>query len=162
MAEYCPEIDCDSYFECWQDPDTQKGYNHKMTNSPEEFRGRPIRSRFLAVIIRCADKEPLGIVTLSPEGSPPDLAIMLYRPYRGKGYGTSAFSLALAYCFETFDLEQIYAGCYETNSISLKMLKACGFRSHPDGNVHETNYLTGEPVTQYDFVLRREDCRLNA
>lgn len=156
LAEYCPAIDDSPYFACWQDPDTEKGYNHKMTDSLEDFCKRPIRSRFLAVIIRNEDKEPLGIVALSPEGSLPDLAIMLYKPYRGKGYGTNAFALASAYCLEAYNLECIYAGCYETNKGSLKMLKACGFIPHPDGNVLENHYLTGEPIIQYDFVLHRK------
>lgn len=156
LAEYCPAIDDNSWFACWQDPDTQKGYNYQMTDSLEDFCKRPIRSRFLAVIIRNEDKKPLGIVSLSPEGSPPDLAIMLYKPYRGKGYGTNAFALAATYCLETFALEHLYAGCYETNEISLKMLKACGFTPYPDGNSHEIHYLTGEPITQYDFVLHGE------
>lgn len=85
LAEYCPAIDCSDHYACWQDPDTQNGYNYQMPYSPEEFRNRPIRSRFLAVIIRNEDNASLGIVSLSPEGSPPDLAIMLYS--RGKGYG---------------------------------------------------------------------------
>ncbi len=156
LAEYCPETDNGAWFACWQDPDTQKGYNYKMTDSLDEFCSRPIRSRLLAVILRNADNEPLGIVSLSPEGSPPDLAIMLYRPYRGKGYGTNAFALAAAYCMDAFDLECLYAGCYETNQISRKMLKACGFTPHPEGNVHERHFLTKEPITQYDFVLHRQ------
>jgi len=155
LAEYHPEIDDYAYYCCWQDPDTQKGYNYRMSDSLEDFRKRPIRSRFIAVIIRNEDREPLGIVTLSPKDYPPDLAIMIYKPYRGKGYGTKAFALASAYCLETFDLECLYAGCYETNSVSLKMLKACGFNPYPEGDSYETHYLTGAPITQYDFVLRK-------
>lgn len=155
LAEYVPELDNAPYFACWQDPDTQKGYNYQMTDSLDEFCRRPIRSRLLAVILRNADHEPLGIVSLSPEGFPPDLAIMLYKPYRGRGYGTNAFALAAAYCMETFGLECLYAGCYETNEISRKMLTACGFVPHPEGNVHERHFLTNEPITQYDFVLKR-------
>lgn len=153
LAEYCPAVDCSDHYACWQDPDTQNGYNYQMPCSLEEFRNRPIRSRFLAVIIRNEDNASLGIVSLSPEGSPPDLAIMLYRPYRGKGYGPNAFALAAGYCLETFHLECLYAGCYEPNTASQKMLKSCGFVPHPEGDCHETHYLTGEPVVQHDFVL---------
>lgn len=155
LAEYCPNIDDKSYYECWQAPATQDGYNYKMCDSLDEFCGRPIRSRFLAVIIRNKDNEPLGIVSLSSEGSSPDLAIMLYKPYRAKGYGTKAFALAAKYCLDAFGFECIYAGCYETNEISRKMLKSCGFVPHPDGDSHEKHYLTGEPITQHDYVLHR-------
>lgn len=157
LAEYCPDIDNNAYYECWQDPATQNGYNYQMHDSLEEFCMKPIRSRLLAVIIRNQDNEPIGIVSLSPEGSPPDLSIMLYKPFRGKGYGTNAFSLAAKYCFELYDFECIYAGCYETNIASLKMLKTCGFVPHPDGDSHENHYLTGNPITQYDYVLYRKE-----
>ena len=155
LAAYCPESDDRSCYECWCDPATQDGYNFSMTKTFEEFSQRPSRCRLEAVIIRNEDKLPLGIITLSPEGSLPDLAIMLYKPYRGMGYGTAAFALAAQYCLEAFDLDCIYAGCYETNNISQKMLKSCGFLPHPDGNSLETHYLTGNPIMQYDFVLRR-------
>ena len=153
LVEYCPQEDNKSWFECWQDPVTQDGYNYKMSVSFDEFCNRPIRSRLLGVIIRNEDNTPLGIVSLSPEGSPPDLAIMLYKPYRGKGYGITAFALAAKYCLERFDIECIYAGCYETNVVSKKMLRSCGFVPYPDGDSYETHYLTGEPITQHDYVL---------
>lgn len=155
LTEYCPQADEKSYYECWQDPATQDGYNYKMNISFDEFCDRPIRSRLLGVIIRNEDNMPLGIVSLSPEGSPPDLAIMLFEPYRGKGYGTSAFALAAKYCLEAFDFECIYAGCYETNITSQKMLRTCGFVPNPAGDSHETHYLTGAPITQHDYVLHR-------
>lgn len=156
LVEYCPMMDDKSYSECWQDPATQDGYNYKMCDSLEAFCERPTRSRLLAVIIRNEDDEPLGIVSLSPEGSPPDLAIMLYKPYRGQRYGTNAFSLAAKYCLESFGFECLYAGCYETNKISRKMLQSCGFVPNPNGDSHETHYLTGEPITQHDYVLHRK------
>ncbi len=64
--------------------------------------------------------------------------------------------LAAKYCFESYGFECIYAGCYETNTVSRKMLKSCGFVPHPDGDCHESHYLTGEPITQYDYVLYRK------
>ncbi len=156
LAEYCPQVDGQFHYECWQEPAIQEGYNYKIRASMDEFCNRPIRLRLLAVIIRNEDNESLGIVSLSPEGSAPDLAIMLYKPYRGKGYGANAFALAAKYCFESYGFECIYAGCYETNTVSRKMLKSCGFVPHPDGDCHESHYLTGEPITQYDYVLYRK------
>lgn len=93
LAEYCPQVDGQFHYECWQDPAIQEGYNYKIRAFMDEFCNRPIRLRLLAVIIRNEDNESLGIVSLSPEGSAPDLAIMLYKPYRGKGYGANAFAL---------------------------------------------------------------------
>ena len=156
LAEYCEEQDVRDRFDCWRDPETESGYNWRVTMDFEEFKKLPVRSRFIAVIIRNADGAALGNVFLSPEGSLPDLAIMLFEPWRGMGYGPEAFSLALQYCFEKVDFDEIYAGCYEHNKRSWKMLQRCGFVPHPEGNVAEKHYLTGEPVTQFDFVKYRE------
>ncbi len=109
LAEYCPQVDGQFHYECWQDPAIQEGYNYKIRASMDEFCNRPIRLR-----------------------------------------------LAAKYCFESYGFECIYAGCYETNTVSRKMLKSCGFVPHPDGDCHESHYLTGEPITQYDYVLYRK------
>ena len=157
LAEYHTALDAEANYNCWQDPDTQAGYNFKMDFTLDTFRNRPIRSRFLAAIIRKIDNVVIGIVSLSPENTLPDLAIMIYPPYRQQGYGTKAFVLALNYCFRTFNLDQIHAGCYETNIASLKILTTCGFVPHLEGNVAEQHFESGEPITQLDFVKYRTD-----
>lgn len=155
LEEYCNELDTKTEYDCWQDPDTQKGYNFQMDMDYEKFKNRPVRSRFRAVIQRKEDGAIIGFISLSPEQRPPDLAIMLLKEYRGHGYGTAAFSLALQYCFEAFALDKIYAGCYEGNTASLKMLQKCGFVPYPEGNEEEEHYLNGLPITQYDYVKMR-------
>ena len=153
LAEYIPEIDAPNDYECWQDKAMQDGYNFKMSMTREAFCGRPIRARFIAAILRRSDRAVIGSISLSPEGSPPDLAIMLYEPFRHQGYGPLAFSLGVKYCFDELKLDRLYAGCYETNTASLSMLRRCGFQPHPEGNQQEKHYLTGEPITQLDFVI---------
>lgn len=98
LAEYCNEIDAEENYNCWQDPATQEGYNFKMDITLETFMRRTIRSRFQAVIIKKNDNSVIGIVSMSPENALPDLAIMIYKPYRQQGYGTEVFKLALEYC----------------------------------------------------------------
>jgi RimJ/RimL family protein N-acetyltransferase len=83
---------------------------------------------------------------------PPDLAIIVFKPYRGKGYGTRAFSLGVKYCFDVLSLDYIFAGCYPHNISSMKMLQKCGFQPHPEGNQNEKHYLTGEDIIQLDFI----------
>ena len=157
LAEFCNAYDAEAFYNCWQDHDTQAGYNYKMDITLDTFISRPIHSRFLAVIIRKIDNVVIGMVSLSPENTMPDLAIMIYKPYRQQGYGTKAFALALNYCFRTFNLDKIYAGCYETNIASFRLLMACGFVPHPEGNVAEQHFESGEPITQLDFVKYRTD-----
>ncbi len=156
LAEYVDALDDRALYDCWLDEATQRGYNFKRDETFEEFSSSESRCRFEATILRCSDGAAIGHISVSPENSPPDLAIMLYRPYRGQGYGTRAFSIAVRYCFETLQLDEIYAGCYASNEASRKMLAACGFQPHPEGNVAEKHYLTGEDIVQYDYVKYRD------
>ncbi len=152
LSQYIEESDDIDVYNCWSDPETQKGYNYKFTSTFDEYKNKPNKSRFLATIVRCSDNTKIGSIFLSPENTLPDLAIMLYKPFRGQGYGTVAFTHGIKYCFEVLKMDLIYAGCYESNKASIKMLKNCGFQPHPEGNVPEKHYLTGEAITQFDFI----------
>lgn len=152
LAEYLCDKDDPLTYENWLDTETQEGYNFRMEKTYEEYHSAPFNHRWNAVVLRNSDRAVVGSLTLSPEGSLPDLAINIFHPFRGKGYGTSAFALALEYCFSHFGLQEIYAGCYEHNAVSMKMLQKCGMQPHQEGNCLETHFLTGEPITQLDFV----------
>lgn len=153
LSEYIASVDDFDCYNCWNDEETQSGYNHKVTQTFEEWKNNTtIKSRFIAAIIRLSDNAYIGSIFLSPEDTSPDLAIMIYKSYRKQGYGTAAFTLGAKYCFEDLKLEKIYAGCYPHNIGSMKMLKKCGFVPHPEGNVQEKHYLTGEDITQLDFI----------
>lgn len=156
LAEFL-DADLLNSYNCWLDDDTQRGYNFKRTETFEEYKNQPVNSRFLATIILNTTKERIGEIFVSPDGTLPDLAIMIYKSYRHIGYGTAAFLLGIRYCFAVLKLGRIYAGCYEDNAVSIKMIMKCGFVPHPEGNVTEKHYLTGEPITQYDFVLKNEN-----
>lgn len=154
LAEYIDAVDDRACYDCWLDEETEAGYNSRMTDTFEEFSASPKRSRFRAAIVRKTDGAVVGVVFVSPPHVLPDLAIMIYRSYREQGIGTSAFALAADYCFDVLGVTELYAGCYEGNVRSRKMLAACGFVPHPEGNCSETHYLTGEPIVQYDYVRR--------
>jgi|GEM_PF-232277 len=151
LAEFIEDTDNAAFWHCWQDEDTQRGYNHRKTTAREDFTHGGVTAGFLSAILRKTDGEPIGGIFLS-EGDMPDLAIMIFPPHRGQGYATRAFALGAAYCFETFHMKRLYAGCYPHNTASMKMLARCGFRPHPEGNVAEKHYLTGEEIMQMDFV----------
>jgi len=151
LAEHIPE-DNPALYACWCDPGTVRGYNMRQTRTFEEYLAWERPPGWGAIILRLCDEIPIGSVGFVSENS--DLSIMIYPEYRGKGYGTRAFALGARYCAETLCLEKIYAGCYPDNHASMKMLKRCGFVSHPEGNLQETHYLTGEEITQLDFVKR--------
>ncbi|MDR0288400.1 MAG: GNAT family N-acetyltransferase [Clostridiales bacterium] len=152
LSEYIETEDDLDCYNCWQDEETQSGYNHKSTETFEKFSKDAIKSRFIATIIRQSDNASIGSIFISPEDTPPDLAIMIFKPYRGNGYGTRAFLLGVKYCFEVLSLDYVYAGCYPHNIPSMKMLQKCGFQPHPEGNKDEKHYLTGKDIIQLDFI----------
>ncbi|MDR2559649.1 MAG: GNAT family N-acetyltransferase [Oscillospiraceae bacterium] len=155
LSEYIDSEDDLDCYRCWQDDETQSGYNHKLTRSFEEWQATTnttVQARFVATIIRHSDNASIGSIFVSSEDTPSDLAIIIYKPYRGKGYGARAFSLGVKYCFEVLSLDYIHAGCYPHNISSVKMLRKCGFLPHPEGNQNEKHYLTGEDVIQLDFI----------
>ena len=91
LSEYVDETDDALQYACWLDPMTEEGFNYKMQISFESFQKEITHSRFHASIIRLSDDAIIGYVFMSPEDKTPDLAIMMYEPYRHQGYGKKAF-----------------------------------------------------------------------
>jgi len=69
-----------------------------------------------------------------------------------------AFLLGVRYCFEVLKLEKIYAGCYEDNISSRKMIEHCGFKRNPDGDDTDPHIFTGKHRLQLDFVIENPCC----
>lgn len=147
--------DLPACYEAWKDPDTERGFNHKCTDTFGEFCAWSEKPRLFALIVRKEDNAAIGFLMLSPEGTEPDLAIVLFKSYRNRGYGTAAFSLGVKYCFDILACNRIYAGCYPDNHASRRMLEKCGFQPHPDGNIKEKHYITGEDIIQSDYMIER-------
>ena len=152
LAEYIKDEDDPALYACWSDPNTERGYNTRQTRTYAEYYAREQKG-WGAIIVRCSDEMPVGCVMLFPEIAQPDLAIMIYPEYRGLGYGTRAFTLGAQYCAGAFGLKRIYAGCYEDNLVSRKMLERCGFVLDPEPvGGPEKHFLTGESIVQLEFV----------
>lgn len=143
-------------YENWQDDETQKGFNYILKESFEEFSARETKQRFVAMIQLTETDELIGYVGISPPESIPDLAIWLFKPFRNKGYGTSAFALATKYAVDVLKIDELHAGAYPDNIRSRKMLEKCGYVPYPEGNVREKHYLTGEDIVQFDYIYRKE------
>ena len=105
---------------------------------------------------REVEKAYNGIMRLGLDEVCPDLAIWLYKPYRGKGFGTEAFRLALRYLFKTYGYEELSAGCYEDNEASQNMLSKVGFWRRPDRDEKEESCFTGELITQQEYRINYE------
>lgn len=138
---------------CWQDRDTQKGYNHAFCGSLNDLRLIEIGAfPFWVVVVDKSSGEKVGVLRLSC-GEAKDLAIWIYPNHRGKGYGTEAFSLAVEYISTRLNLQMIYASCYCNNIASMRMLEKVGFIRYPDGDQQEKDCFTGEPITQLSYKM---------
>lgn len=144
-------------YACWQDIDTQKGYNGVFNQSFDEFVKFDIsRFKFWVTVIHKRTGESIGTLRLGLDETCPDLAIWIYPKFRGHGYGTASFGLALHYLFEHFDYQELSAGCYWDNANSLQMLSRLGFVRYPEGDETEINCFTGAETKQYEFRISRD------
>lgn len=160
LVEYqkCDDI---ALYENWLDPDTQRGYNFILKEPFEKFSKKEIKQRFLAMIQLNETNELIGYVGISPPETTPDLAIWLFKPFRRKGYGTSAFALAIQYAVDVLKITELHAGAYPDNIGSQKMLKKCGYILYPEGNLHEKHYLTGDDLIQLDYIYKGAKTKMN-
>ena len=151
LAEYI-ESDCKILYDSWHEYDTIWGYNYKLPYSFDEYcEMRQNAENWGAVIMRHKDNEIIGRIGLSV--GLPDLTITVFKSYINQGYGTMTFMLGVKYCFEVLKLDKIYAGCFEDNTPSKKMIEKCGFKPNPEGNDIESHIFSGEDRLQLDFVI---------
>ena len=156
LRQYTHADDHDMYL-CWQDIDTQKGYNGIFDQSFDSFKMHDIsRFKFWVVVVDKNTNQNVGVLRLGLSETCPDLAIWIYPQYRNRGYGVQSFRLALTYIFEKFAYAEIAAGCYQDNRYSLKMLDKVGFTRNPDGDEKEVNCFTGEETVQFSFRIDPE------
>lgn len=157
LVRYGHKDDKDMY-DCWNDIETQKGFNSIFDESFEEFCDFDINEyHFWATIISKEKECPIGTVRLCSDVTNPDLAIWIYRPYRCKGYGTEAFCLAMEFCFTNYYLNEIVAGCYKDNIKSFKMLNKLGFIRNEEDDSMEKNIFMGENTIQLAFRITYDD-----
>lgn len=157
LLQYTHDDDVDMH-RCWQDIDTQKGYNGAYYESLESYAaGINIeRFKFWVTVVDKATGSKVGSLRLGLDEECPDLAIWIYPEYRNMGYGLKSFRLALGCVFETCGLNEVYAGCFEDNKYSLAILQKLGFERHPEGDDVEQHFLTGKNTTMFDYRISKE------
>ncbi|MCW5517903.1 GNAT family N-acetyltransferase [Muriicola sp. Z0-33] len=57
-----------------------------------------------------------------------EIGYWIGEPYWGQGLATAALQLIINYGFETLGMSKLYAGCFEFNKASQKVLVKAGFR----------------------------------
>lgn len=89
FVQYTHDDDADMLI-CWQDRDTQKGYNYAFDGSLNDLSSIDISAfPFWVVVVDKDSGAKIGVLRLSSREEQ-DLAIWIYPNYRGKGYGIVA------------------------------------------------------------------------
>lgn len=90
------------------------------------------RDKFAFGIVLKEEERLIGSCELRLAAGPhrsADLGIALAGAgYQGKGYGSEALGLLLAYGFETLGLHRITLSVYENNARGIRCYEKCGFR----------------------------------
>lgn len=157
LTQYTHDDDYDMFI-CWQDHDTQKGYNGIFNQSFEDFCQFDIdRFKFWVTVVDKISHAKIGTLRLGLDETCPDLAIWIYPQYRNMGYGKDSFALVLKYLFTNHAYNELSAGCFEDNHHSRRILEQLGFVRCPDKDETEANCFTGEPTVQQEYRLKRLD-----
>ncbi len=157
LAPYTSD-DAPDFYRCWQDLDTQKGYNYKFDDSLSEFSKIAIDRFIFWVTVRdIKTNEKVGVLRLSPDEIDPDLAVWIFPEYRNMGYGKNGMLLALEYIFENFSFGAITAGCFERNKYSQKILEQIGYKHEANSDTIERDCFTGENIKLFMYRITKED-----
>lgn len=160
LAECRPE-DFRLRYQDWLDPDTQRNYNSiPRWRDLEEFirfftaPDRPPQ-RFVATAIRLSDEAPVAYLSLAPAHLEPDLAIWVFNPHRGQGYGSEAVALASRYILTQSDLGLTYlvAGIYGHNKASARVFEKAGYKRAPELDGEEESVFGEGSIVQLGYRL---------
>ena len=82
-----------------------------------------------------------------------DMGVLVYAPYRGRGYGLRSLELLLHYAFLICGVERLHNNFEETRAAAMAIHEKAGFR-----RVGESTMLRfGKPVRVIDLMLTKEE-----
>ncbi len=84
-----------------------------------------------------------------------ELGYWLGEPFWGKGIATAAVAAIVAYGFTTLDIVRIFAGVFETNAASARVLERAGFTL--EGRMRKSVFKAGNYLDQLSYSLLKED-----
>lgn len=156
-------------FKWGQDPIYHKMAGYSGYSTPEKaYQGARIYNKRLysyAIVLKDTNRM-IGLVELYERGmdaqagflSTKSLGFMLDRDYWHQGYMTEALKIIINYAFNDLSQNQIWAGTFNTNKASQKLLKNLGFRY-----VYTVDYNEVSELFNYKekfFVLTPQDWRV--
>ena len=83
-----------------------------------------------------------------------EIGYWLGKDFWGKGYATEAVQSVVAYAFEELSLVRLWAGAYQENTPSQRVLEKCGFYPHHTDE-HFLSTATGETHRAVIYALEK-------
>ncbi|WP_247237975.1 GNAT family N-acetyltransferase [Telluribacter sp. SYSU D00476] len=97
----------------------------------------------------------IGIGSITPQDdiyrNNGEIGYWLGRPYWGKGYGTTAVRLLTNYAFHELHLQRVYAGVFEGNKASMRVLEKAGY--HLEAIIKSSITKGGQVIDEYLYSL---------
>jgi len=84
-----------------------------------------------------------------------EIGYWIGEPFWGKGITTSAVKLAVTYGFETLNLNRLFAGIFEGNEASKRVLEKCGFQL--EGIFRNAVFKNNKILDEYRYgIVKRQ------
>ncbi len=84
-----------------------------------------------------------------------EIGYWIGEPFWSKGIATTALSLATKYGFEELNLERLYAGVFDFNKASKRVLEKCGYQL--EGISRNAIFKNGKLIDEYRYAKLRGD-----
>jgi RimJ/RimL family protein N-acetyltransferase len=84
-----------------------------------------------------------------------EIGYWLGEPFWGRGIATEAVRAITNYAFSTFDLCRIYAGVFDWNPASMRVLQKAGYMR--EGRLRKSVFKGGKVIDQFLYAMIRED-----
>src|SRR5215213_1604602 len=110
-------------------------------------------------IVLCIEysNECVGVIGCFPQADvyckTAELGYWLAEPFWGKGIMTEAVKRVCDYIFTNFDIVRIYAGVFEWNQPSMKVLEKAGFKH--EGISEKNVFKDGQIIDEHRYALLR-------
>ncbi|MCP4713092.1 MAG: GNAT family N-acetyltransferase [Planctomycetes bacterium] len=98
-----------------------------------------------------------GLMHVNGKHKNAELGYWVGKKYWNQGFATEAVGLVLQLGFKHLKLERIYAGTYDKNIPSQKVLTSCGFKH--EGTMRKAVYRYRNWHDMYNFGILKSECK---
>jgi ribosomal-protein-alanine N-acetyltransferase len=104
------------------------------------------------------DKQCIGVIGCFPQSDvytkAAELGYWLAEPFWGKGIMSVAVKRITEYIFQNFDIMRIYAGVFEWNPASMKVLEKAGFKH--EGVSEKTVFKDEQLIDEHRYAILKD------